>query len=104
MGTEKLSHILLDMGFFSALGTTEWAAGEKKLVLRGTPKTWDANNGVIVVYDDDGRPWISANLEVGIVTLAVDKYRVGQFNLQRGAYVPHSNDGGQFIHYLLPAL
>lgn len=104
MGTEKLSHILLDMGFFSALGTTEWVGGEKKLVLRGTPKTWDINNGVIVVYDENGSPWISPNREVGNVTLAVNKYRVGQFDLQRGAYVPHSNDGGNFVIEVLPAL
>ena len=95
MGTSKLSHILIDLGFFSALGTSEHPgmACEDRHVERGQPNTQDYNNGVLVVYDEDGRPWIIHGSKVD------DTVQRGlrDFNLSRGAYVPHSNDGGYFI-------
>ena len=102
----KLSHKLIDLGFFSALGTSETSKGkmgEYVYVKRGKPRTYDSNNGVTVVYDEDGRPWI-------IITFAISKVAVSfneavlEHNLQRGAYVPHSNDGCYFIHKVIPKL
>lgn len=101
MGT-KLSHTLLDLGFFSALGTLEYSGSRAQAttVLRGTPLCWDANNGVIAFYDEEGRPWIKRNdgvYETGEMTrkLAADH------NVRRGCHVPHSNDGGLFRELLM---
>jgi hypothetical protein len=106
---DKLSVLLLKNGFFSALGTTErvgGVAGEDNIVKAGTPYTIDFNNGVTVVYDEKGRPWIfHGGLQRGFIE-ALDHFKttMGQY-LKQGAYVPHSNDGGCFIHtVVLPAL
>lgn len=95
MGTGKLSHILIDLGFFSALGTSEHPGmmSEECHVKRGTPNSQDYNNGVLVVYDEEGRPWV---IHGSKVTDTVKKGLSG-YDLSRGAYVPHSNDGGYFI-------
>lgn len=90
---KTLSVFLLESGFFSALGTTEDCGGLKKLVTRGTANTHDYNNGVVVVYDEVGRPWI---LHHSLFKEAV-KGGLQDFSLKRGAFVPHSNDGGGFI-------
>ena len=95
---DKLSHKLIDLGFFSVLGTIEHAGGGRDgfLVKRGTPNTCDYNNGVSVIYDETGRPWIfRGSLGSDMVT---------SFNLKRGAHVPHSNDGGHFVHEVLARL
>ena len=94
MGNGKLSHTLLDLGFFSALGTTERIGGEETLVERRAPNAWDYNNGALVVYDEAGRPWILPGEKFNDDT----RDAIGKFGLKRGAYVPHSNDGGGFIH------
>ena len=103
MGTtteRKLSYDLIDHGFFSALGTTEvvGAGARGTVVGLGTPLTTDYNNGVYVVYDETGRPWIKRNVTTE------DGLHFAQFNLKRGAYVPHSNDGGYFVREVLPKL
>ena len=84
------------MGFFSALGTSE---GEGH-VERGRPNVKDSNNGVLVVYDEEGRPWI-----MGVSKLS-DNVHVSllDFDLSRGAYVPHSNDGGHFMSEVVAKL
>jgi len=97
MGT-KLSHELLDAGFFSALGTTENAGGNKTLVKKGEPLTYDDNNGVFVIYDENGRPWIKR------ATDAIDDLHRFRGKLRRGGYVPHSNDGGYFTREVIPQL
>jgi len=103
---DKLSHKLIDLGFFSALGTIEHAGGGRDgfPVKRGTPNTCDNNNGVTVVYDETGRPWILH--ERGLSTLSLDIWRtlVMPFALKRGAHVPHSNDGGRFVHEVVDKL
>lgn len=93
--TTLLSHILLDLGFFSALGTSEHPGmmKEEVYVKRGTPNTCDDNNGVTVVYDEEGRPWIIRNSRITPEMQAV----LRAYTLERGAHVPHSNDGGWFI-------
>jgi len=102
----KLSHELIDLGFFSALGTSEHPGGMKGEgvhVKRGSPNTHESNNGVIVVYDERGHPWIIRDyndLILGSRILMV----VHGHDLKRGAYVPHSNDGGHFVREILPVL
>jgi hypothetical protein len=95
MECTKLSHRLLDLRFFSVLGTSEHPgmSPEECHVKCGNPNVWDANNGVMVVYDELGRPWIMHG------SMADDRVRRGLdgFQLSRGAYVPHSNDGGYFV-------
>ena len=95
MGTNKLSHTLIDLGFFSALGTSENSGmmREEVHVKRGTANTFDYNNGVTVVYDEEGRPWILHNSR--LTDEAAEKLR--EYSLKRGAHVPHSNDGGYFV-------
>ena len=97
----KLSHNLMDLGFFSALGTSEHPAMERQEthVKRGKPNTYDSNNGVTVVYDEEGRPWI-----IRSVPLFSEEVRIILRNLKHGAYVPHSNDGGNFVLNILPTL
>jgi hypothetical protein len=98
----KLSAVLLDGGFFPVLGTTERMGMDDNVPVRqGTPFTWDANNGIMVIYDERGWPWITLWRLVGVTVGRLEK----DFNLQRGAFVPHSNDSGCFIHtVVLPAL
>jgi hypothetical protein len=101
MGTDtmKLSHVLLDIGFFATLGTSEryiahTADENSRCVKRGVPNTWDYNNGVLVVYDELGRPWILHHSQGA--EEAKEKLR-DFYPLKRGAHVPHSNDGGNFV-------
>jgi len=105
MGTEsRLSHLLINMGFVPVIGTTE-RGGDGSSCVVGTEdrKTWDKNNGVIAVYDERGIPWLISARELPMsMDLFSNKMRVAQ--VKRGAYVPHSNDGGRFIHETLPQL
>ena len=93
----RLSCILLEYGYFSALGTTE---RDGDLVGRGTPLTFDSNNGVFVVYDEEGRPWIKRVNEV----TGEMREELQECGAKRGCYVPHSNDGGYFIHEVVGRL
>ncbi len=106
----KFSHRLLDMGFFCVLGTHEFGAGETEFVKRGVVYTYDVNNGVFVMYDEEGRPWI---LPSGLMSIAWKKGNIReefkefpmiQRVLKQGAHVPHSNDGGRFVRGVLPTL
>jgi len=119
MGTlvPRLSHRLIDLGFFCALGTFEHIFGPEETVVavmrnldnyvkRGEPNKYDHNNGVMVVYDEGGRPWI---LQVSRIEDTTRRYAVmvllrEEYGLKHGAYVPHSNDGGFFIHEIVPNL
>lgn len=91
----ELLDVLRLNNFFMVAGTTERARGRlsEEIVGRGTPLTWDANNGTMVVYDDNGMPWIRSRK---FPLDAAEETWAKRFNLQRGAYVPHSNDGGTF--------
>jgi len=103
MGDKKLSHKMIDLGFFSALGTIEHVggnSGEGRYIRLGTPNTYDLNNGVAVVYDEVGRPWIMNGLHL---PREIDDI-ISQHSLVRGAYVPHSNDGGRFVLKTMPRL
>lgn len=100
MGCDKLSHILLDLGCFSVLGTTERSGGNTTgpIVERGKALTWDYNNGVLAVYDEKGRPWIMGG---GHEKFNEVQAEISRNQLKRGAHVPHSNDGGRFIREVL---
>lgn len=102
----KLSHNLLDLGFFSALGTSEHPGHcqEEQHVKRGTPFTYDHNNGVAVVYDEDGRPWIKPVRDFTDEVRTAVWTLLDEFKIKQGAYVPHSNDSGHFVRTVLPTL
>ena len=88
MGTnERLS----SLDFRMVLGMTETVGGgaNPSIIGKGKPLTWDANNGVTVIYDENGSPWVHRG------TLIIS-------DLQRGAHVPFSNDGGSGIRQLFP--
>ena len=91
-----LSHKLLVHDFMPVYGTTEKVGGQQKLVMMGTPFTWATNNGILVVCDERGRPWIKRSGDISDFA----KFFDGQPN-SRGAYVPHSNDGGEFVSAML---
>ncbi len=101
-----ISHNLKDLGFFSAIGTTEHsgmeAKGQEHPVKSGTPKTFDYNNGTYVVYDEQGRPWIVSSLSD--IQRANLQELIATHELQHGAYVPHSNDSGHFVREVMPKL
>jgi len=86
---------LLREGFLPVLGTGE----NNGLVPLGRPNHWDQNNGVLVIYDDQGNPWI---VEANALSRETKESLVQ--GLKRGAYVPHSNDGGRFLQGEPPAL
>jgi hypothetical protein len=108
MGNEdsKLSHRLMDNGFFSALGTTEIVGGSPKIVKRGQSHSLDHNNGVQVIYDEEGRPWIKRSEDINQSQLdAIFRgMSIWKYGMTIGAMVPHSNDGGHFVLEILPAL
>lgn len=108
MMERKLSHVLLDLGLFCALGTTERSGVELKLVKKGMPYTTDTNNGVSVVYDEAGRPWVMRLQEAGSLGYPGKEIQAcldeNGKELKRGAYVPHSNDGGHFMREVLPMI
>ena len=101
---DKLSHVLNDMGFFSALGTSEHpgCCPKEVYVKVGTPNTHDSNNGVVVVYDERGRPWIVKTMS-GEAAEKFDEV-IEKYGLKRGAYTLHSNDGGGFVNIVMPTL
>lgn len=93
---------LNSLGFFPVLGTVERAGGESSVVQIGAPKRCDHNNGVVVVYDDGGVPWIIsvANITISQITALVRDHGLSD----KPAYVPHSNDGGRFLRGHLPSV
>jgi hypothetical protein len=97
----KLSHKLLDLGFFSALGTTEKDGINRQTVGRRTPLTMDKNQGTLVIYDEKGFPWIKRTADVDLEEI---RKLTQEFPIKVGAYVPHSNDGGYFIRVVVASL
>lgn len=91
----KLSDDLLELGFSLVLDRLEYPGGRKEgtKVSCGTAKTFDHNNGVTVVYDQEGRPWVIQGKRLVYGTM--DRLR-RYHSLQHGAYVPFSNGGRWF--------
>jgi len=84
-----LSEQLDDLGFRMVLGKTETVGIEEAEVHKGTPFTQNNNNSVVVVCDEEGRPWIKPR---GVLMPGLDQT----------AYVPFSNDGGRGILQMFP--
>ena len=81
-------------GLFMAYGTCEKKGPKLKCVKTGEPKTWDINQGILVVYDEKGLPWVrfaTSQSHSWLERVAMSH------NLEKGAYVPHSNDNGKFL-------
>ena len=108
----KLSHSLLDLGFICALGMVEIPHAKPILsnvyayiLRRDSPLRWDENNGVVVIYDKEGRPWIMTSKLIKEKDI---DYKIGKLisdhHVKRGAFVPFSNDGGWFVGSILPTL
>lgn len=102
----KLTEALIGDCFLPVFGTVEFSRGslqsirdgqEPTLVGKGTPFTWDYNNGVLAVYDEQGKPWICSTSY--FTPRALEQF-CSRHNLRQGALVPHSNDGGMFKRLL----
>ena len=99
---KKLVHELIDNCFLPVLGSVEFSFGSlgsirhgnmPTVVAKGVPRTWDSNNGVMVIYDEVGHPWIRSTK---YFTEEWVRDLMTRYNLRQGAIVPHSNDGGTF--------
>lgn len=88
------------LGFTRVLGTFQDEGGERVLVVSGKPKRHAENNGVTVVYDETGAPWVTSCAELKADALDT---LIRDYDLKAGAHVPHSNDGGRFINGSTPA-
>ena len=90
---------LTQAGFRSVFGAQEAVGGDARSrnVEKGQAMTCDSNNGVTVIYDNDGFPWIAP-----IMFLERVPDFEGRMGLRKGAYVPFSNDGGYGIRKMFP--
>lgn len=87
------------LGFISVLGTEQAGFhGQVDRVVRDHSRKHDQNNGVVVVYDQSGAPWIVRCIDLNEGELAK---LVRDFDLKEGAPVPHSNDGGDFFRTVI---
>ena len=103
---DKLSHALINLGFYPVLGTHEDTAGigPLEVVKRGTPYTINSKNGVTVIYDERGWPWIIAENRFTVADLE-SLGGANVFKLDYGkAYVPHAADNGRFLLEVLSKL
>ena len=92
MMSKNISQTLAEKPHFKQVSTlVETVGGQSKTIAKGTPLTWDANNGVTVIYDEDGYPWVTPG-------------EAPVHGLRKGAYVPFSNDGGAGMRFLFPHL
>lgn len=91
----RIQMALVALNFIPVLGTFESVGGELILVARVAPLRHGYNNGVFVMYDETGAPWVaawSATLDDELKKLC------REFGFKGPAYVPHSNDGGAFMN------
>ena len=97
----NITQKLREEGFVPVLGSLETIGMQRQSrVEKGSSLSWDYNNGVYVVYDDAGDPWVVLGRLMR--SEALDRinrtvYDETGGNLRKGAYVPHSNDGGVWI-------
>lgn len=106
---DKLSDTLKRNGFLMVLGTEQMTGGIKSMVEKGQPMTCilplinrspPSINGVCCVYDEDGKPWIIRRCNITDDAMSA----LQSFPLTFWCSVPHGNDGGHFVHDLMPAL
>ena len=102
MENKRLSCRLIELGFFCALGTEERTPIRRyRRVHKGNPLKYDARDGVTVVYDEEGRPWIKESTGYDKDEFA---RLTGDYDLHWGAYVPHANDQGYWFREVMPTL
>lgn len=90
---DTISNRVSRFGFMHVFRMTEsFGRGDTAKVDKGLPGRWDQNNGVIVVYDEDGQPWIYP------ASRMTDDIRSFVRSLHPGEYVPFSNDGGKSVN------
>jgi len=103
MGTELVLELIKNR-FFPVLGTVECSLGsmrnisdgnEPTLVGKHAKLTWDCNNGTVVIYDGEGKPWIRSIKYVNFDGASMEDF-AARHCLKKGAMVPHSNDGGKY--------
>ena len=100
--TKRLSCRLLEMGFFSALGTEERTPIRRyRRVHRGNPRKYDSRNDVTAVYDEEGRPWICQREKYSKEEFAL---LTQDYDLHWGCYVPHASDQGYWFREVMPTL
>ena len=91
---------LADLGFTSTLGTREESLtlDQNKEIKANPEKAFrhGHNNGVFVVYDHRGIPWIRR----GYLNPA-EQSELELKDELRGVYVPHSNDCGMWVQKFL---
>ncbi len=93
---------LLALGFIPAINTSEAGFhGRLTSVREGIPNRFGRNNGVVAVYDEQGRPWVA--LASTIDEEELERF-LAEYNFPNGVYVPHSNDGGAFIRGRMPSV
>jgi hypothetical protein len=95
----KISSSLSELGFFCAFNTPEQVekdSPKQKYVDRGEPNTYDFKNGVLAIYDEKGLPWIILQSYTEEIRVKIEELILSH-SLRRGAYVPHSKDGGLFL-------
>lgn len=100
MSKMRLSERLQAMAWIRATGKREFVPLTSELerfgVRTGTPETADTNNGMAVVYDEEGHAWVKPRR-------AFTQKDAGlfPFGCRMGAHVPFSNDGGRWadIHW-----
>ncbi len=95
---------LRSYGFRPVLGMYEYVYGAPETIVKGVPFTWGTENGLTVVYDCKGNPWVWAGVwyKAAGVLLAHDLPR-GVLPrrvkaLRPGGYVPFSCDPSVFTN------
>lgn len=86
----KVSQYLVVRGFFCALGTMEKPPNGPLVMVRpGAPLQVGSENGILVIYDEKGDPWIRR----GLLSYNEKRWLFGRKGVIIGnAYVPHSED------------
>ena len=101
-------------GFVNVLGTYEYVKKQYQEVGKSPSMTWNRNQGVMVVVDITGAPWIKRSNEKEIADWvkaaeANPEHLFGDIQVEGHRFnqhgqVPHSNDGGRFVQDVLPTI
>lgn len=105
----SLSLALQGIGFKSVLNRTERVGNTTRLVSAGRPYTFADDKGMVVVYDEGGKPWVGRNFQLTAEVASEifgapyrEYWTYYGIPMKRGAYVPFSNDGGAWACENLP--
>jgi hypothetical protein len=96
---------LMMVGFVPVLGMTEKTLlADCVMVKKGKPYSFGSQNGVHVIYDDKGDPWVRRYHGVDVREILQSIGLMTSHLWTRGAYVPFSHDGGEWKRTVLPGL